>query len=88
MEDGGHRSALPDPDEGETQEWRDSILSVEENFGPVRARQLLQETVATASEIGVPFGELTQTAYVNSIHPDDQPQYRGNLQMEQRIQEF
>ena len=39
MEDGDYRSALPDPDEGETQEWRDSILSVEENFGPGRARQ-------------------------------------------------
>ncbi|MCH2641349.1 MAG: pyruvate dehydrogenase (acetyl-transferring), homodimeric type [Candidatus Thalassarchaeum sp.] len=87
MEDGDYRSALPDPDEGETQEWRDSIISVEENFGPERARQLLQETVIAANEIGVPVGELTQTAYVNSIHPDDQPQYPGNLQMEQRIQD-
>ena len=87
MEDGDYRSALPDPDEGETQEWRDSILSVEENFGPGRARQLLQETVSAASEFGVPVGELTNTAYVNSIHPDDQPSYPGNLQMEQRIQD-
>ena len=87
MEDGDYRSALPDPDEGETQEWRDSIISVEENFSPERARQLLQETVIAANEIGVPVGELTQTAYVNSIHPDDQPQYPGNLQMEQRIQD-
>ena len=87
MEDGNYRSALPDLDEGETQEWRDSIISVEENFGPERARQLLQETVIAANEIGVPVGELTQTAYVNSIHPDDQPQYPGNLQMEQRIQD-
>ena len=38
------------------------------NFGPERARQLLQETVIAANEIGVPVGELTQTAYVNSIH--------------------
>ena len=59
MKDSGYRSALPDPDEGETQEWRDSILSVEDNFGPERARQLLQETVNAANEVGVPIGELT-----------------------------
>ncbi|MBJ84857.1 MAG: pyruvate dehydrogenase (acetyl-transferring), homodimeric type [Euryarchaeota archaeon] len=87
MKDSGYRSALPDPDEGETQEWRDSILSVEDNFGPERARQLLQETVNAANEVGVPIGELTHTAYVNSIHPDDQPGYPGNLEMERRIQD-
>tara|TARA_B100000700_G_scaffold314423_1_gene400980 strand:- start:8416 stop:11085 length:2670 start_codon:yes stop_codon:yes gene_type:complete len=87
VKDSGYRSALPDPDEGETQEWRDSILSVEDNFGPERARQLLQETVNAANEVGVPIGELTHTAYVNSIHPDDQPGYPGNLEMERRIQD-
>jgi pyruvate dehydrogenase E1 component len=81
----GFRSALPDPDEGETEEWRESIISVEENFGPERARHLLQETVATANKIGVPVGELTQTAYVNTIHPADQPNYPGDLEVERRV---
>ena len=85
MVDDGYRSALPDPDEGETEEWRESILSVEENLGPARARYLLQEAVTVANSIGVPLGELTQTAYVNSIHPDDQPVYPGNLQMEGKV---
>jgi len=82
MVDAGYRSALPDPDEGETEEWRESILSVEENLGAARARHLLQETVTAANSVGVPVGELTQTAYVNTIHPDDQNNYPGNLQME------
>ena len=33
MVDDGYRSALPDPDEEETEEWRESILSVEEIWG-------------------------------------------------------
>ena len=85
MVDDGYRSALPDPDEEETEEWRESILSVEENLGPARARYLLQETVTAANSVGVPLGELTQTAYVNTIHPNDQPSYPGNLQMEEKI---
>ena len=32
MVDDGFRSALPDSDEEETEEWRESILSVEENL--------------------------------------------------------
>ena len=85
MVDDGYRSALPDPDVEETEEWRESILSVEENLGASRARHLLQETVTAANSVGVPVGELTQTAYANSIHPDDQPAYPGNLQMERKI---
>ena len=85
MVDDGYRSALPDPDVEETEEWRESILSVEENLGASRARHLLQEAVNAANSVGVPVGELTQTAYVNSIHPDDQPAYPGNIQMERNI---
>ncbi|MDP6324873.1 MAG: pyruvate dehydrogenase (acetyl-transferring), homodimeric type [Candidatus Thalassarchaeaceae archaeon] len=85
MPDDVYRSALPDPDEEETEEWRESILSVEENLGTARARHLLQETVAAANSVGVPVGELTHTAYVNTIHPDDQNPYPGNLQMEAKI---
>ena len=85
MVEQGYRSALPDSDEEETEEWRESILSVEENLGPARVRYLLQETVDAANSVGVPIGELTQTAYVNSIHPDDQPNYPGNLQMEENL---
>ncbi len=81
----GYRSALPDSDEEETEEWRESILSVEENLGGARARYLLQETVTAANSVGVPIGELTQTAYINTIHPDDQANYPGNLQMEEKI---
>lgn len=81
----GHRSSLPDPDEGETEEWRESILSVEENHGAIRARHLLQETVRAANSVGVPVGELTQTAYTNTIHPADQHEYPGDLGLEKSI---
>jgi len=81
----GHRSSLPDPDEDETEEWRESILSVEENHGAIRARHLLLETVRAANSAGVSVGELTQTAYINTIHPEDQHDYPGDLELEKRI---
>ncbi|MEE3082856.1 MAG: pyruvate dehydrogenase (acetyl-transferring), homodimeric type [Candidatus Thermoplasmatota archaeon] len=85
MDSEGYRSALPDSDEEETEEWCDAILAVEENLGAIRARHLLQETVTAARSVGVPVGELTNTAYVNTIHPEEQPNYPGNLQTEERL---
>ncbi len=41
--------------------------------------------MTAANSVGVPIGELTQTAYINTIHPDDQANYPGNLQMEEKI---
>ena len=86
MEDGDYRSALPDPDEGETGMERFHHICRRKFWSRARP-SIATRTVIAANEIGVPVGELTQTAYVNSIHPDDQPQYPGNLQMEQRIQD-
>ena len=81
----GNLNSLPDSDEEETEEWCDSIIAVEQHSGPYRARFLLHETVSLAKSIGVPVGSLTNTAYVNTIHPNDQPTYPGDLNMESKV---
>ena len=67
-----------------TQEWRDSIRAVERAHGPHEARRLLLETVAAANAAGVDV-DVVNTAYMNTVHPDDQGAYPGKLALEQRL---
>lgn len=67
-----------------TQEWRDSIRAVERAHGPEEARRLLLETVTAANDVGVDV-DVVNTAYMNTVHPDDQGAYPGNLALEQRL---
>jgi len=78
------RSTTPDPDPVTTQEWRDSIRAVEQAHGPEEARRLLLATVQAANDAGVEI-DAVNTAYLNTIHPDDQGAYPGNLALEQRL---
>ena len=78
------RSTQPDPDPVTTQEWRDSIRAVAEQWGEGEARRLLHATVESARDAGVDI-EVVETPYLNTIHPDDQGAYPGDLAMEERL---
>ena len=78
------RSTQPDPDPVTTQEWRDSIRAVAEQWGEEEARRLLHATVDAAKDAGVDI-EVVETPYLNTIHPDDQGTYPGDLAMEERL---
>ena len=69
-------------------EWRDSIISVNQHKGTLRAHHVLASTVEAAKEIGVPVGELTETPYLNTIPPHQEPDYPGNTDLENRIQDI
>lgn len=45
---------------------------------------MLLETVAAANHAGVNV-DVVNTAYMNTVHPDDQGTYPGNLALEQRL---
>ncbi|HJM55426.1 MAG TPA: pyruvate dehydrogenase (acetyl-transferring), homodimeric type [Poseidonia sp.] len=78
------RSTQPDPDPVSTQEWTDSIRAVKEQLGEEEARRLLHATLGAAREIGVDVN-VVNTPYLNSIHPDDQGTYPGDLVLEERL---
>ncbi len=78
------RSTQPDPDPVTTQEWRDSIQAVAQQWGEGEARRLLHATVESAKDAGVDI-EVVETPYLNTIHPDDQGAYPGDLAMEDRL---
>ena len=80
----GVRGTLPDPDPVATQEWIDSILAVRDQIGEEEARRLLLSTVGAAKDAGVEI-DVVNTPYMNTIHPDSQGAYPGDLDLETRL---
>ena len=80
----GVRGTLPDPDPVVTQEWIDSILAVRDQLGEEEARRILLTTVDAARHAGVEI-DVVNTPYLNTIHPESQGTYPGDLEMEQRL---
>ncbi|PIE41618.1 MAG: pyruvate dehydrogenase (acetyl-transferring), homodimeric type [Gammaproteobacteria bacterium] len=73
-----------DSDPLETGEWLDAFESVIENEGVDRARYLLERLSEKANSSGVRLTNLN-TAYLNTIAPEAQPQYPGDPYIERRI---
>jgi pyruvate dehydrogenase E1 component len=76
---------LPDIDEAETREWLESLDQVLDQAGENRARFLMFKLLKRARQrqIGVPA--LTQTRYINTISPEQEPAFPGDEQVERRI---
>jgi len=72
-------------DIAEQKEWTDAISSVIAFEGTGRADDLLDEVVAVARRSGgrVPFA--ANTAYINTIPLEAQPEYPANRELERRI---
>ena len=74
-----------DPDPVQTREWIESIQDVIDVNGRDRVRFLLKRVLEAARQNGVlPEGPLT-TDYVNTIPPEAEPPYPGDIEMERRI---
>ena len=79
---------LPDGDPLETKEWIESLDAVVAEYGPDRARFLVAKLIERAHEtsLGVP-GAVT-TPYINSIPPEEEPEFPGDEDIERRIRRF
>ncbi len=75
----------PDADPVETQEWIESLRAVLGEAGPERAHFLLRQLHESLQIDGISLPYLVQSPYVNTIPPDKQPDYPGDLPMEQKI---
>ncbi len=81
--------SLPtDPDAQETQEWLDALEAIVEQEGPERAHYLIEKQIelARASGINIPYS--ANTAYVNTIPPDQEARSPGNHELEHRIRSY
>src|SRR5271170_6667445 len=78
------RGAAADAD-AENQEWLEALDSVEAFEGLDRVDALLESVVTSARRKGARLPFAANTSYVNTIHPEDQPPYPGNGDLEANI---
>jgi pyruvate dehydrogenase E1 component len=76
---------LPDIDPDETADWIDSFDSLVEQSGEARARFVLYKLLKRARQLQVGLPPLTQTRYINTISPEQEPFFPGDEEIERRI---
>jgi pyruvate dehydrogenase E1 component len=76
---------LPDIDPEETREWLDSLDQIVAEQGESRARFLLFKLLKRARQLRVGLPPLTQTRYINTISPEQEPFFPGDEALELRI---
>ncbi len=79
------KQQLPDIDETETREWLESLDQVLDQAGENRARFLMFKLLKRARQLQIGVPALTQTRYINTISPEQEPWFPGDEQLERRI---
>jgi pyruvate dehydrogenase E1 component len=85
---GGIPTQYVDSDPEESREWIESLDATIEAAGPVRARFLIRELLRRAAERNVGIADLRQTDYINTIPPEDEPDFPGDEEIEHRIRAY
>ena len=76
---------LPDIDPDETDEWMASLDQVVAEEGEIRGRFLVYKLLKRARQLQIGLPPLTQTRYINTISPEQEPDFPGDEEMELRI---
>ncbi|MFY9511503.1 MAG: pyruvate dehydrogenase (acetyl-transferring), homodimeric type [Rubrivivax sp.] len=80
--------AANDADAQETREWLDALAAVIAAEGPERAHFLLDQLIDEARHAGIDMPFSANTAYLNTIAPDQEERSPGNLEMEGRLRAY
>ena len=75
----------PDNDPQETQEWLDALESALAREGSARAHFLIEALIDKARRSGAHLPYKATTAYLNTIHANDEKQAPGEPGLEHRI---
>src|SRR6266511_178338 len=76
---------LVDLNPQETAEWLEALDQVLDDAGPDRAAYLLQQITDRARRSGAELPTHLNTAYINTIPPEEEMSYPGDRSMERRI---
>ena len=82
---GDFKQQLPDRDPQETEDWTESLESVVETEGNERAQFILYRLLKRARQLQIGLPQLTQTRYINTISPEQEPEFPGDEATELRI---
>jgi pyruvate dehydrogenase E1 component len=77
-----------DADAQETQEWLDALGAVIQQEGPERAHYLIQKQIELARAAGINVPYSANTAYVNTIPPDQEVRSPGDHGLEDHIRSY
>ncbi len=72
----------------EMREWLESLEYVLASGGEERVREILKRLEHHAIHRGVEVPFTSKTPYVNTIAPDDEPEYPGDLELERKIRNY
>ena len=68
-------------------EWVESLDAIVEQYGAAGAREILRSLQNHVLSLNISLDEATlNTPYRNSIPPDDQPAYPGDIELEEKIE--
>ncbi len=79
---------LLDSDPAETREWMESLDAVVAEYGPVRARFLIAKLLERAQKTVTGVPGAVRTPYINTIPPEEEPEFPGDEDIERRIRRF
>jgi pyruvate dehydrogenase E1 component len=74
----------PDRDPQETAEWLEALRGVIEE-SPARAQLLLRRLIREARNQNIGLPSLVSTPYINTIPPEQEPEFPGDEDLERRI---
>jgi pyruvate dehydrogenase E1 component len=72
-------------DQLELNEWRDALMSVLDNAGAERAREIMDMLASLARDPGIGWQPAHGTPYINTIGVEQQPMFPGDLAIEERL---
>jgi pyruvate dehydrogenase E1 component len=80
------RPATPaDTDPQETAEWLEALASLRAAAGPARVREIMDRLSDQARAPHIGWQPARGTPYVNTIAPEQQPPFPGDLALEERL---
>ena len=85
---GGLPTQYADINPEETQEWLESLDALIRVHGEQRARHIMLSLLRHSAEHNVGLPSLLHTDYINTIAPEDEPEFPGNEQIESRIRAY
>ncbi|MGH8550740.1 MAG: pyruvate dehydrogenase (acetyl-transferring), homodimeric type [Methylococcales bacterium] len=83
-----HAASDDDLDAEETQEWLDALITVIQADGLERAHYLIERLVDQARRSGANLPYSANTAYINTIPPQQQAQSPGDHAIEHRLRSY
>ncbi len=88
MPDSAFGAAANDADVQETREWIDALHAVISTEGSERAHYLLERLIDEARQAGIDMPFSANTAYINTIPPDQEERSPGNIEIEERLRSY